>query len=219
MTAATFMRVTITALMIAAAASQTRPTAYTNHTVGGNAGWFFNSTTNTAAAANYSSWAAAQTFNLGDFLIFNTNSNQTVIQTYNESTFRSCTTDDALDSDTFQFGGGSTAFGEALTIPVALTIEGPNYFFSDADDGSQCQHGLAFEIQVNHGLGLPPSLNQPPPPPYIEPPGPDSAQPPPITIAGGSETPLNYGVKDGADMRRVACAVLFAVAGVTLLRW
>ncbi|KAF2315373.1 hypothetical protein GH714_038966 [Hevea brasiliensis] len=201
--------------MITAAASQTPPTAYTNHTVGGNAGWFFNSTTN-ISAANYSSWAATQTFNLGDFLIFNTNSNQTVIQTYNESTFKSCTTDDASDNDTIQYDGGSMVFGEALIIPVPLTIKGPNYFFSDADDGTQCQRGLAFEIQVNQGLGLPPSLNQPPPPPYIAPPGPDSAQSPPITIPGGSQAPGNPGVKDGANVRGVACALLFGVASFSL---
>lgn len=42
-------------------------TVYHNHTVGGTAGWFFNATTNTPAT-NYSSWAANQTFNLGDYL-------------------------------------------------------------------------------------------------------------------------------------------------------
>lgn len=29
-----------------------------------------------------------------------------------------------------------------------LTIEGHNYFFSDADDGFQCQQGMPFEIVV-----------------------------------------------------------------------
>jgi len=48
----------------------------------------------------------------------------------------------------------------------------------NASDGIQCQHGLAFDINVSRGLGLPPSPNQPPPPPYREPPGPDSAYPP-----------------------------------------
>jgi hypothetical protein len=42
-------------------------TSYKNYTVGGTAGWFFNSTTNTSAT-NYSSWASTQTFNLGDYL-------------------------------------------------------------------------------------------------------------------------------------------------------
>lgn len=51
-------------LLIAAASSSA---AYTNYTVGGNAGWFFYEATN-ATSANYSAWAASQTFNLGDYL-------------------------------------------------------------------------------------------------------------------------------------------------------
>lgn len=38
-----------------------------NHTVGGAAGWYFNTTSN-ATSANYTAWAASQTFHLGDFL-------------------------------------------------------------------------------------------------------------------------------------------------------
>lgn len=51
----------------------------------------------------------------------------------------------------------------AETISVPLIVEGPNYFFSDADGGVQCKQGMAFEMVANYGLGLPPSLNQPPP--------------------------------------------------------
>ncbi|GLU00511.1 hypothetical protein SLE2022_178750 [Rubroshorea leprosula] len=198
---------TAVALLISTAAAATE---YTNHTVGGNAGWFFHSATNTSVT-NYTSWAANQTFNIGDYLIFRTDTNQTVIQTFNETTFQSCSTDDASDNDTFQYDGGSTAFSESQTIAVPLTEEGPNYFFSDANDGIQCQNGLAFGISVNHGLGLPPSLNQPPPPPYIEPPGPD-AEPPPVTIAGGSPLLPNGALSLGADARVVLCALIFGAA-------
>ncbi|KAK7294966.1 hypothetical protein RJT34_17866 [Clitoria ternatea] len=170
--------ITVFAVLVSTAAAAT---GYHNHTVGGGVGWSFNSTTDTSAT-NYSSWASTQTFDLGDFLIFNSNSNQTVIQTYNKTSYLSCTADDS-DNGTFVYDGGSSGFGEALTIAVPLTLVGPNYFFSDADDGVQCRRGLAFEIDVQRGLGLPPSLNHPPPPPYIEPPGPDAAQSPPIMIA------------------------------------
>ncbi|XP_004492656.1 early nodulin-like protein 18 [Cicer arietinum] len=173
-------------------------TGYRNHTVGGTAGWFFNATSNTSAT-NYSSWASTQTFSLGDYLIFNTNSNQSVILTYNKTSYLNCTTDDS-DNDTFIYSSESYPFNESLTFPVPLTIVGPNYFFSDANEGVQCQHGLAFEIEVQHGLGLPPSLNQPPPPPYIEPPGPDSAQSPPITVA---QPPNSGGFARSADLRVV----------------
>ncbi|KAK4379326.1 hypothetical protein RND71_001188 [Anisodus tanguticus] len=42
-------------------------TGYTNHTVGGTAGWFYNIATQ-KASSDYSAWAAKQTFNLGDYL-------------------------------------------------------------------------------------------------------------------------------------------------------
>lgn len=115
--------------------------------------------------------------------VFNTNTNQTVIQTYNETTYNSCTTDDALDSDTFQYYGGKNEFGSAMTIAVPLTINSTQYYFSESDDGEQCQQGMAFMIKVDHGLGLPPSLNQPPPPAYVQPPtsSSDEELPPPGT--------------------------------------
>ncbi|KAK8477833.1 hypothetical protein V6N11_061144 [Hibiscus sabdariffa] len=189
-------------------------TAYTNHTVGGDFGWFFHSKTNTSAT-NYTSWAANQTFNLGDYLIFRTSTNQTVIQTYNETTYQSCSTDDALDTDTFQYDGGSPQFDQSLTIAVPLTIEGVNYYFSDGDDGVQCQRGMAFEILVRHGNGLPPSLNQPPPPPYVEPPG-DPAQSPPVTINGGSPALNNKASAGGSDTGAMLYSVFFGVTSLLM---
>lgn len=172
--------------------------AYTNYTVGGDAGWFFNSTTN-KASANYNAWAANKTFNLGDYLTFNTNSNQTVIQTYNETTYQNCTTDYSSDNDTFQYDGGVDQFSAASIVEVPLTILGTQYYFSDASDGEQCLNGMAFEIKVNRGLGLPPSLNQPPPPPYSPPQAPaDEGQSPPITFVTGS--PGNGGIKSSANV-------------------
>lgn len=107
--------------------------------------------------------------------------------------------DDALDTDTFQYSGGSNEFGQALTISVPLTVEGSQYYFSDADDGEQCQHGMAFEIKVGHGLGLPLSLSQPPPPPYAPPPVPaDEGQSPPITLV--TSQPNNGGMRAGAGI-------------------
>ncbi|OMO78626.1 Plastocyanin-like protein [Corchorus capsularis] len=206
------LNLTVIALLITTVATAT---AYTNHTVGGDAGWFFDSKTN-KSVINYSSWAANQTFNLGDYLIFKTSTNQTVIQTYNETTYQSCTMDDALDTDTFQYNGGNTNFDESLTIAVPLTIQGTNYYYSDAEDGAQCQRGMAFEILVNHGTGLPPSLNQPPPPPYIEPPSADTAQSPPVTISGVSPSLNNGAVELGADAGVMLCSLLFTFAGALM---
>ncbi|KAK1425232.1 hypothetical protein QVD17_20580 [Tagetes erecta] len=164
-------------------------TAYTNYTVGGKSGWFFDQNTNTSSA-NYADWAANQTFDLGDYLIFNTNTNQTVVLTYNETTFRSCSIDNSSDSDTFIYGQGNENFGQPLTVAVPLTIVGLNYFFSDANDGIQCENGMAFGINVSHGVGLPPNLNQPPPPPYVEPP----------SNADGSLTPTVTNESSGAGL-------------------
>ncbi|KAK9051420.1 hypothetical protein SSX86_028047 [Deinandra increscens subsp. villosa] len=181
----------------------TGATAYTNHTVGGKSGWLFDPNTNTSSA-DYASWTANQTFDLGDYLIFNTNTNQTVILTYNETTFRSCSVDNSSDSDTFNYGQGSQQFGQPLTVAVPLTIEGPNYFFSDASDGIQCENGLAFGINVTHGAGLPPYLSQPPPPPYVDPP----------SNADGSVTPTVTNVPSGAGLggdANVRWAVCYAL--------
>ncbi|XP_058222425.1 early nodulin-like protein 18 [Rhododendron vialii] len=203
--AATMAYLTLIALSIAAAAATpAAATTYTNYTVGGAAGWLFNEST-TTCSANYSSWAANQTFDLGDYLIFYTNSNVTVIQTYNLTTYQSCSTDNALDTDTFQYGGGDENFGVAETISVPLTIEGPNYFFSDADDGVQCKQGMAFEIVVNYGLGLPPSLNQPPPPPYTAPPTPPSSDDSSPTIA---VQPIGGGFRACANLHWVVIIAL-----------
>ncbi|XP_042485682.1 cucumber peeling cupredoxin-like [Macadamia integrifolia] len=188
MEVAAIANLVVLSLLITSAASAT--TKYTNYTVGGTAGWFFNSTTNTTSA-NYSNWAASLTFNLGDFLIFDTNGNQTVIQTYNQTVYQTCDFDDASDGDAFQYGGGNTT-ANSLTVAVPLTQEGPNFYFSDAYDGVQCQNGMAFEIQVKHGLGLPPSLNQPPPPPYVAPPSPDSQSPSSPTSTTPSDQQQTY---------------------------
>nr|XP_043626238.1 cucumber peeling cupredoxin-like [Erigeron canadensis] len=178
----------------------TTTAAYTNYTVGGPAGWFFDPTANTSSA-NYQSWSANKTFNLGDYLIFNTNTNQTVILTYNETTFKSCSIDNSSDSDTFYFGQDNTVF-KPYTVAVPLTIVGPNYFFSDAFDGIQCEQGMAFGVNVSQGVGLPPNLNQPPPPPYVEAPsnGVGSLRPP-VT----DSQPSDGGLSVGDNVRVVVC--------------
>lgn len=114
--------------------------------------------------------------------------------------------DDALDTDTFQYQGGNSEYGKALVVAVPLTIEGSQYFFSEADDGLQCQHGMAFQIKVSHGFGLPPSLNQPPPPPYVEPPSTvEEGQTPPITIVA---RPPSTGMRNIVGLHLVVMATL-----------
>jgi hypothetical protein len=196
-----------TAVLIGGAASETPVSAYANHTVGGPAGWLFDPATN-RSAADYTAWATNQTFSLGDFLIFNTNTNQTVIETYNQTTFRSCSVDESESDDTFVYNGGSNQFGQTALIAVQLTYEGPGYYFSGASDGIQCLNGMGFGISVQHGLGLPDSLRQPPPPPYAEPPSSDDDGPG-TTI--NNEPVGNGGFVIGANVRRVLCVILLVM--------
>ncbi|ONK77806.1 uncharacterized protein A4U43_C02F10890 [Asparagus officinalis] len=87
----------LTALLPPAASAPAAPLPpYTNHTVGGTAGWFFDVKKN-SSSADYSKWARSQSsFYLGDFLIFKTNSNMSVVQTTNKTTYNRC---DASEDD------------------------------------------------------------------------------------------------------------------------
>jgi hypothetical protein len=76
-------------------------------------------------------------------------------------TYSLCDASEDDSQDTLIYGGGTE---EAKTVAVLLLVEGTNYFFSEADGGAQCQAGMRFEIKVQHGQGLPPSLKHPPPP-------------------------------------------------------
>ncbi|GJM95718.1 hypothetical protein PR202_ga12495 [Eleusine coracana subsp. coracana] len=141
--------------------------AYRNHTVGETHGWFFDAKTNTSSG-NYSDWANGETFYLGDYLIFKTNDNSSVVHTTNATSYSLCDASEDDSPETFIYGGGGGGGGgpeEGRTVPVALVEEGSNYFFSEADAGVQCQQGMRFEIKVQHGQGLPPSLKNPPPAP------------------------------------------------------
>ncbi|OAY64994.1 hypothetical protein ACMD2_17702 [Ananas comosus] len=202
----------VTIPCFAAAAADTAP-PYANHTVGGAAGWFFNATAN-ASATNYSAWAATQSFYLGDYLIFNTNANSTVVQTSNETAYQLCDASGGDDGDggggddTFFFsgGGGGRGGGAEEAVAVPLTVEGALYYFSDDDDGIQCARGMRFAVAVARGRGLPPALAAPPPPPP-----PSAAPPPPYTAAGTSQGERFY---NGAGRLGLGLGFWGSVAGV-----
>lgn len=135
--------------------------------------------------------------------------------TYNETTFRSCSADNSSDTDTFYFSQENGQVGQPETVEVPLTIVGPNYFFSDAYDGVQCENGMAFGINVSHGVGLPPSLNQPPPPLYVEPPSnADGSLTPPVI----GNQPSGVGLRVRANVRDVVCCALTLFGIFALVR-
>lgn len=94
--------------------------------------------------------------------VFNTDSNHSVIQTYNITTYKACDYDDAEDDDTIQWATGEPAVTtQPVSVAVPLVKEGMTYFFSSDYDGEQCKNGQHFKINVTHGQGLPNSLKSP----------------------------------------------------------
>lgn len=133
--------------------------SYKNYTVGDSLGWFDDLQ---VPKADYQKWAAGKNFSLGDFLIFNTDKNHSVVQTYNETIFKNCDYNDADATDTTEWSAGEPAFdNSAVTVAVPLVKQGLTYFFSGNYDGEQCEHGQHLKITVMHGQGLPPSLSPP----------------------------------------------------------
>ncbi|EEF39175.1 copper ion binding protein, putative [Ricinus communis] len=134
--------------------------AYKNYTVGDSLGWYDSTE---KPNLNYQKWADSKNFSLGDFLIFNTNNNHSVVQTYNLTTYELCDYDNALENDTIEWSttdpSNTATFG--VTVDVPLLKEGITYFFSGDYDGDQCKSGMHFNINVTHGKGLPESLKSP----------------------------------------------------------
>ncbi|KAK4419649.1 hypothetical protein Salat_2377800 [Sesamum alatum] len=137
-----------------------RVEGYKNYTVGDAVGWY-DALEN--PKVDYQRWAAAKNFSLGDFLIFNTDNNHSVVQTYNFTTYKLCDYDDSLDNDTIEWSSAdpSSTTPHPISVAVPLMKVGMTYFFSSDYDGEQCQNGQHFKINVTYGQGLPPSLKSP----------------------------------------------------------
>lgn len=98
--------------------------------------------------------------------VFNKDPDSTVIQTYNATTYRLCSIDQDYGNLTSQFVVEDVEEERASGgVPVELTKQGSNYFFSSSENGLQCRNGMQFNINVMHGNGLP--VPSPPPPPPL----------------------------------------------------
>ncbi|XP_047055713.1 blue copper protein 1b-like [Lolium rigidum] len=149
--------------VLSAASPRAAVDAYKNYTVGDDKGWY------DGLAVDYQAWAEGYNFSLGDFLIFNTDKNHSVVQTRNETVYKSCDYDDSAPEDTVDWSAAAPEFSkDAVTAAVPLLKEGKTYFFSGNYDGEQCESGQRFAIAVAHGQGLPPDLR----PPAADAPGP-----------------------------------------------
>lgn len=133
---------------------------YKNYTVGDSLGWY---DTLENPKVDYQKWVAGKNFSLGDFLIFNTDNNHSIIQTFNFTTYKNCDYDNASDNDTVQWAPAdpSSTSPHPISVAVPLLKVGMTYFFSSDYDGEQCKNGQHFKINVKYGHGLPPSLKSP----------------------------------------------------------
>ncbi|KAG0498895.1 hypothetical protein HPP92_003586 [Vanilla planifolia] len=182
---------------------------YRNYTVGDSLGWYDDLM---EPRVDYQKWAVGKYFGLGDFLIFNTDKNHSVVQTYNETTYKRCDYDDAEEDDTTEWSAGEPTFDSAaVTVPVPLLKVGSNFFFSGNYDGEQCRHGQHFVINVTHGQGLPPSLD------------PSEGSPAPTSGDEGDAVPetvvpSNFKDPEGAgDVKATAGAARLMVGNETIM--
>ncbi|KAL5229233.1 hypothetical protein ABZP36_017498 [Zizania latifolia] len=159
----------VAAAVVLVGASVPRAAAYKNYTVGDDKGWYDGLT---LPGVNYQEWADGKNFSLGDFIVFNTDKNHSVVQTRNETLYKNCDYNDSGPDDTVEWSAAAPEFSkDAVTVAVPLLKEGISYFFSGNYDGEQCENGQRFAITVTHGQGLPPDLR----PPAAEAPGPAAA--------------------------------------------
>ncbi|KAA8544631.1 hypothetical protein F0562_022643 [Nyssa sinensis] len=153
--------------------------AYKNYTVGDSLGWYDNLL---KPNVNYQKWVAGKNFSLGDFLIFNTDNNHSVVQTYNVNTYKRCDYYNAEEKETTEWSAAdpSSTSPHPVSVAVPLLKLGITYFFSGDYDGEQCQHGQHFKINVTYGQGLP--IQDDPSPPPTTTTTPDDDQPTPDTV-------------------------------------
>lgn len=161
--------------------------SYENYTVGDSFGWY---DTLENPDVDYEKWASSKNFSLGDFLIFNTDNNHSVIQTHNFTTYKLCDYEDSTDNDTIQWSSAnpSSTNPQQITVSVPLLEVGMTYFFSSDYDGEQCNYGQHFKINVTYGQGLPPGLESP----SAESPGPVSPESGDDEAAPDTIVPANF---------------------------
>ncbi|KAJ0978038.1 hypothetical protein J5N97_013512 [Dioscorea zingiberensis] len=185
--------------------------AYKNYTVGDSLGWFDNLM---EPKVDYQKWVSGKNFSLGDFLIFNTDVNHTVVQTYNVTIYKHCDYNDADSDDTIEWSTGEPEVSnKPVSVAVPLVKEGINYFFSGNYDGEQCKHGQHFKINVTHGQGLPESLRTPVPD-SPAPASPDDDDNVPDTVI-----PSNFDNPKGGGEVKAASAAACVNVRIDLVIW
>ncbi|OIT20969.1 PREDICTED: uclacyanin-3-like [Nicotiana attenuata] len=117
-----------------------------NHTVGGNSGW--------SQGADYTTWAASETFLVGDNLIFSYGLSHDVLEV-TKANYDSCLTTNAISTN----GGGMTV--------ITLSSLGKRYFICGT--GGHCASGMKLEVNTIATASPPPAAAPPVPPPASTP--------------------------------------------------
>ncbi|KAI3424517.1 Phytocyanin domain-containing protein [Psidium guajava] len=160
------------------------------HTVGGSSGW--------TQGYDYGTWAASQTFNVGDTLVFSYGSTHSVDQVSKDD-YDNCNVGSALKSYT----GGSNS--------ISLSSAGPMYFICPTL--GHCSGGMKLAITVGSSSTTPGS--SPSPPSTSTPTG-----SPPSTPTGTTTSPPPPKANGAArvfGMSQVMIGLLSVVATVTAL--
>ncbi|XP_050235885.1 uclacyanin-2-like [Mercurialis annua] len=148
------------------------------HIVGGSSGW-------TNFGVDYDTWAAGETFTVGDTLVFTYGSNHQVAET-NEGDYNSCSSSNAIATHS----GGSTT--------VTLSKSGPKYFICPT--GGHCGSGMKLSVNVMDASTTPGTTpatptpsggNTTPTPEAGTPPSTTSSRPPPPSGNGADSLVRN----------------------------
>ncbi|XP_009602744.1 uclacyanin 1-like [Nicotiana tomentosiformis] len=135
-----------TLLSLAAIAMVLNSAMAANHTVGGNGGW--------SQGADYKTWAASETFLVGDNLIFSYGLSHDVLEV-TKANYDSCATTNAISTN----GGGMTV--------IALSSLGRRYFICGT--GGHCASGMKLEVNTIATASPPPAAAPPVLPPASTP--------------------------------------------------
>lgn len=204
----------VVSFMIVVAAVPVQP--YKNYTVGDSLGWY-DALEN--PNVDYHKWASSHNFSLGDFLIFNTDNNHSVVQTYNFTTYKLCDDSDALENDTIEWSAAdpSSTAPHPISVAVPLIKVGETYFFSSDYDGEQCLNGQRFQINVTYGQGLPPSLRSDDDSPSpISPQSGDDDSAPDTMIPSNFDNPKDIGDDDVEPSNSLPLSAFSKLFGVQL---
>ncbi|GAB2210573.1 hypothetical protein Droror1_Dr00015841 [Drosera rotundifolia] len=151
--------------------------AQTVHVVGGSSGWKIPS-----PSSFYSTWAATQTFNVGDILEFNFATNSHTVATVSQSDYTSCSTASPISIKT--------------TGPANITVAAGTTYFICTFTG-HCDAGQKLAVTASSSSSTtsspPPPATSPaasttPPPPAAAS-SPATSPPPPPSPAGSGATP------------------------------